>query len=326
MAESRDFDPGPWVGHDFSEARKHFDRHVGRSYGETQAKKVTTKGLLPDRLSTKSHFPVIVLIDGTGSMGDWPATLFSKLPYLDHELRKEYLGPDVEICFGMTCDAYAGDAYPLQMQPFSKGVDLKERLKALAREENCGGTGNQESYELGALYVLHQIDLPAECRPTLILIGDERPYQETSVANAKKHAGVTLEKAVSTKEVFQGLRDKGYSVYLVRKPYLTMYHKGTPTDRSIYTEWVDLLGEQYIANLPEARGIMDTMFGIFARESNKIEYFRKEVEGRQRPEQVETVYAALETIFRGSERTDDGDSSDSKLRDPLTGKRGRDLL
>jgi hypothetical protein len=30
-------------------------------------------------------------------MGDWPATMFSKLPYLENE-GKEYLGEDFEIC------------------------------------------------------------------------------------------------------------------------------------------------------------------------------------------------------------------------------------
>ena len=158
MSESSDYTPGAWAGHDFGTARKKYDRHVGRSYGDAQAKKVTATKLVPATVKTESPTPLVIWVDVTGSMGAWPATIFSKLPYLDHEIRTEYLGADAEVCFGAVGDAHS-DKYPVQVQPFTSGTDMKKKLEQLVIEGNGGGQV-KESYELAALYTLHNIETP----------------------------------------------------------------------------------------------------------------------------------------------------------------------
>src|SRR5262245_45615202 len=107
MAETSDFTPADWsAGHPFSDARKAYDAHAGRSYADAAAKGVRSADLVPESVTTDSPSPVVILCDVTGSMGEWPATIFSKLPYLDHEA-KEYLGEGVEFCFGAIGDAYS---------------------------------------------------------------------------------------------------------------------------------------------------------------------------------------------------------------------------
>src|ERR1700676_3501371 len=111
MSESSNYDPGDWKGYDFTAARKTYDQHVGRSYATAKADNKRGSDLIPLTLKTNSPAPLVILCDVTGSMGDWPATIFSKLPYLDKEC-KEYLGPDYAFSYAATADQ--DDSFPLQ--------------------------------------------------------------------------------------------------------------------------------------------------------------------------------------------------------------------
>ena len=172
MSEAGDFTPGVWAGYDFSSARKKYDVHVGRSYGDAVAKRKKATDLVPASLTTNSESPLVIACDVTGSMGEWPAVIFSKLPYLELE-GKEYLGPTMEISFAAIGDAYC-DQYPLQVRPFTSGTDLKSQLEELVIE---GGGGGQacESYELAALYYSRNVGMPNAIKPIFVYIGDEPP-------------------------------------------------------------------------------------------------------------------------------------------------------
>ena len=170
MSEAGDFDPGPWQGHDFKSAKKKYDVHVGRSYQDAVKKKVNPNDLVPSTIATDSKAPLVVACDVTGSMGESPATIFSKCPYLDLE-GKEYLGDDMAISFAAVGDAYS-DQYPLQVQPFDHGLKLKKCLKELIIEGGGGGQ-SKESYELAALYYARNVDMPNAINPIFVFIGDE---------------------------------------------------------------------------------------------------------------------------------------------------------
>src|SRR5690349_9356661 len=114
MAEGDDYTPAPWAAqHDFKSARASYDRSAGRSYADAKEKNVTASDLVPAQIATKSRNPLLIWCDTTGSMGEWPGVMFSKIPYLDHEMRTEYLGQDAEVSFGSITDT--GDEYPLQV-------------------------------------------------------------------------------------------------------------------------------------------------------------------------------------------------------------------
>jgi hypothetical protein len=299
MSESGDYSPGVWKGHDFASARKAYDSHVGRSYSDAITAGKGTKDLIAENVKTDSTAPLIIVIDETGSMGDWPATMFSKLPYLEHET-KEYLGDDAEICFMAIGDAYCNEKYPLQVRPFAKGVNLKDRLKELVIE---GGGGGQttESYELAALFAAEKIEAPKAIKPVIIFVGDEQPYDTISGDQAERLLGIKLEKTLTTQAVFEKLKQK-YAVYIIRKPYgSASVNARSSEDARITEKWAELVGNDHIANLPEASRVVDVIFGILAKETGRIAYFEKELEDRQLKDadgkdKVKAVYKSLVTI------------------------------
>ena len=200
----------------------------------------------------------------------------------------------MQIAFGAIGDAAARDTYPVQMRPFTSGLDLKTRMQELVVEKKGGG-GLEESYELGALYCLHNVKMKKAVNPIVIFIGDEKPYGNISPEMALM-AGVKLEKRVTTKEVFNQLKRK-FSVYLIRKPYHeTGSNALSAEDKEVRSVWVDLLGSDHVCDLPEPGRVVDVIFGILARETGRIEYFREEIEGRQKKDQVKTVYRSLASI------------------------------
>ena len=336
MAEDYDYNPGHWQGHDFRSARAHYDRHVGRSYTKAKAKGTTASDMVPASVRTESTSPVVIMVDVTGSMGKWPATMFSKLPYLELE-GQEYLGPDMEISWAAIGDAVKGDRYPLQVRDFTKGTDLKVKLEELIIEGGGGG-GGEESYELGALYYATNCEMPFGVKPLFILVADEMPYDHVPASRALHVAKARLDEDqnqsrragrrsndLSTEEVFEMLKQK-FEVYLVHKPY----GDGGQTRR----RWVQLLGEDHIADLQDATRVVDVIFGIFARETNRVDYFQTEIEDRQEvhtpdgKRKVGTVYKALQTIHRptAADAALVKQRGHSTLHRPTRGKKSKGLL
>lgn len=301
MSESGDYNPGVWAGHDFKSARRSYDDHVGRSYDKAVSAGKTAKDLIALNITSNSTCPGIVDIDGTGSMEDWPATICSKLGYLDNEA-KEYLGADYEICFMSNGDAHCSDEkYPLQIRPFAKGIDLDVRLKELILEHGGGGQGT-ETYELNAFAALECIHTPKAIRkPYFIIIGDEKCYSYVDKGHIERLLGIRMEESMTTKALFKKLTDK-YSVYLIRKSYGTAGGDDMSSqDKAITKDWAELIGEDHISNLPKAERVVDVIFGIWAKETNRIAYFENELEDRQLKDadgeaKVDVVYKSLATI------------------------------
>ena len=298
MSESHDYVPAPqWQGHDFQRARARYDQHVSSSYQEAVSIGASLDSKREKQVSSKAQRPLIIVIDETSSMGDWPATMFSKLPYLDHEVR-DYLGDDAEICFAAIGDAHKNETYALQVRPFATGKDLEVRLKQLTIENKGGGNGG-ETYELAALYFAHNLSVSAMAEPIVIFIGDEPCFDSVSVEHAAKYACVNLDRSLTTKQVFAELQ-RTASVYFIQKPYGSSDagsgNSWNGETKRAHDKWVPLVGESHIAMLPDPNRVVDVIFGILAAEVDRIDDFREEIEGRQKPGQVKTVYKSLETI------------------------------
>lgn len=306
MPEYSDYTPAPWSNDSFTDARATYDSHVGRSYDDAKTRGVKATDLVPAKMTTNAKRPIVILTDETGSMGDWPATIFSKLGYLDHEA-KFYFGDDYAICFGAFGDAGKHEDYALQMRPFATGAELQERLKELVIEAKGGGNVI-ESSELGALYVDRNIETPNADRPILIIITDEKCYGTVNTDEAKQWAKVDLKERLSAKALFESLQQK-WSVYLIRKPYHDQTEGAAEpsTNREVRLSWENYLGEDHIAFLPDANRVVDVIFGIFAEEADKVIEFRQELNDRQLKDKggdvkVATVLKALGTIH-----TEDGE-------------------
>lgn len=295
MSETADYSPGDWKGYDFDAARKSYDKHAGRAYDAAVSNNKKAKDMAPKKMKTEAKAPVVILCDVTGSMGDWPATIFSKLPYLDNEA-KEYLGSDYEISFAATTDEQ--DSFPLQAREFVKGRKMEDELKQLVIGGGSGPEEAHEAYELSALYYARNVEMPNAEHPILIFICDEHFHNTVNPQLARSVCHVDVDDKLSSKEVFEELKKK-FSVYAIRKSY-------GGRDRQIVQQWAGVLGEDHMAELPSADRVVDVIFGILAKETDKISYFRDEIEDRQRPDQVDTVYKSLKTIHALPEKADDG--------------------
>jgi hypothetical protein len=294
MAETADYDPGDWKGYDFTSARATYDAHVGRSYTDAVSKKVVPTTLVPDQITTDSTAPLVIITDHTGSMGDWTATVFSKLPYLDME-GKEYLGDDMEISFAAVGDVFS-DQYPLQVQPFGKGTALADNLKKLVIEGNGGGQ-HFESYDIAAAYYARNCNMPNAVKPILVFIGDEGLYETIDQEHATTWARTLCEGRMHISQIMKELRQK-FSVYVVLKPYGSGYkeNKKSDLDLRIEKQWIELLGEDHVCYLADPTRVVDSIFGILAKETGRYDYFKEELTGRQKPDQVSVVLKSLNSI------------------------------
>lgn len=317
MSEGGDsYDPGPWAGYDYKSAWAAYDdtpkpsTSFGSSYSYADDKpkaksvKISLDDLVPKTISTNARSPVVILTDGTGSMGEFPKVIFEKLPLLDLGI-KDYLD-DVEISVAMIGDAYC-DKYPLQVRPFTKGTGLVDALGNL-QIESGGGSGAEESYDLGALYYARNCDMPKATKPVLIFIGDEGIYKSIESSQAKDWARVDSPPAKSA-DLFKELQQK-FSVYCIRKSY---GHDGksnftSAQDQKIQQQWESYIGSDRIAILNDPRRVVDVIFGLLAYETNKEGFFKKELTERQKPEQVETVMKSMLTIGKSRKALPPGKS------------------
>ncbi len=299
MSESGDYEPAPWArSHDFKSARATYDQNAGRSYAQAQINGTTASDLLPASIETLSPHPILVRVDQTGSMGKWPGPIFAKMGYMDHELRTQYLGKDYEISFGAICDT--ADEYPLQVQPFVKGEGVQKAILDIVKAGGGGGSDMyHEAYGLAGLYDIHNVKTPKSLiTPPLIIIGDEMPGP-ISKTDAENLAKVSIENQRMTADaIFKNLMQH-YSVYLILKPYGDERLSGDKLPeitKRVYERWEGILGASRIALLSEADRVVDVIFGILAQETNQVDYFKEEIEGRQTAAQVKTVYKSLETV------------------------------
>jgi hypothetical protein len=228
-------------------------------------------------------------------MGEWPITIFSKLPYLEHE-GQEYLGDDMEISFCAIGDSKS-DTYPLQVREFVKGAELKTELEALVHEGN-GGANQQESYDLAALYYSRNCEMDGAIRkPVFIFIGDEGVYDPDFSPRADEIAQTTVDGRSNPKSAFNALCQK-FNVYCIRKAY------GSTAERAIQEQWQELLGKDHVINLQAAERVVDVIFGILAKETGRIDYFNDELNDRQGKDddgdkKIEVVLRSLHSIHTG---------------------------
>jgi hypothetical protein len=296
MSEAGDYTATSWVStHDFTSARAtYMDSVVNRSYSKAAATGTAAKDLVEHNISLETP-TLIIVSDVTGSMGQWPAIMFSKLPYLMHEL-KVYLGEEAGVLVAAVGDATC-DNYPLQLQiPKKTYNEANEAFNKLVVEGGGGGQ-TKESYELAAGYMLHGVKVKRDMpKPILVFIGDEFPYEMVSATQLANY-GITVENE-STVEVFRKLREV-YDVYLIQKPYGSNDFNN-PQTVMIKAAWQPLLDPEHIIPLNQPERVVDVLFGILAGATNKVDYFKSELIDRQKPEQVTTVLTSLSGLYKNN--------------------------
>jgi len=172
-----------------------YDREVTSTestYSTAATTALSQKGLHPDlnpyQRSVKcgsDQFPIVVAIDVTGSMSNWPKIMWDKMPMFYGQILMKNYATNPTLSFCAIGDAIS-DKAPLQVCQFAQGTDIDTWISKIFLEGG-GGPGSYESYELAAFYYSHMFSWEGQPEPDyegtyhgkkgyFILTGDEHFY------------------------------------------------------------------------------------------------------------------------------------------------------
>ena len=251
------------------------------SKAEPKLELVDPKGKI---ITSDSENVLLVGLDGTGSMQTMPAEFFDRASLLYQTLFK--YRPDVEISFSVIGDA-KWDKWPLQVSNFGKGVTLDDYLKAL-HAEGAGGPGIQESYELWGHYLNHNVKVPKAISPTLILIGDEKFYDNIDPDQVQKFIGSKLQAPIPSMEMWKQLAER-FDIYMLRKSY-------SGHDEKVLAQWNEALGPQRIIPIEDPQRVVDVALGIVAKKWGNFGDFAQNLSARQDEPNIEKVMTSLRAV------------------------------
>nr|MDO8112170.1 hypothetical protein [Candidatus Sigynarchaeota archaeon] len=266
---------------------------AGRKYEEPKTIVPPPRGKV---LITKAKFPLVVAVDVTGSMREFPKIIFEKLCILYNEimlfLPKE-LKDNFEISFAAIGDAYSDQA-PVQVTDFATGKELDLNIKSLYPEGGGGGQA-RESYELMAYYYARHCNLVSPLqnpRPLFVLVGDEGFYAKINREHVRRFISGEdkLRSDLISEDVFDVLKQK-FNVYMLRIKY-----EVADDEKDIDAKWRKVLGSSHVILMQDPKRIVDTIIGIVATVVDGFDAFKQRIEVRQTPEQVAQVYLSLDGI------------------------------
>jgi hypothetical protein len=183
-----------------------------------------------------------VLFDLTGSMGNVPRTLQSKLPGLLGLLMRKGYVEHPQILFGAVGDATC-DRAPLQVGQFESDNRMDDDLGKILLE---GGGGGQmrESYELAMYFMARHTAM--DCldkrgrRGYLFMIGDELAYPKVKKREIAKIIGGEPPEDIAMASIVEELKRK-FEVYFIIPE--GAYHSG---DDRLTEFWHTHLGQNVI--------------------------------------------------------------------------------
>lgn len=234
-------------------------------------------------IRSESQNPIIVGVDGTGSMQSWPAEIFDRLPLLYQTLSK--YREDTELSFSVIGDANF-DQWPAQISDFGKGPVLDDYLKAL-HAEGKGGPGIRESYELWAYFMLNHCETPNAPKPILLLMGDERFYETVKPELVEKYLGRSTQ-AMDSMQLWKQLAER-FDIYHLRKSY-------EGRDAEIVPQWSEAIGSQRVIPVQDPLRVVDVGMGIVAKLWGNSGDFAKNLSARQDAAAIAGVNASLRYV------------------------------
>ena len=246
------------------------------------------------RLATESAHPIVVAVDVTGSMANWPFEIFDRLPLLYNTLSQ--YKEDVEICFAAIGDANC-DRWPLQVTDFAHGYDLEQQLNALYGEG--GGGDAPESYGLFAWWLENHVSTPRADRPFLIVFGDapmheKIPRQQIADLMGDRPEGQGLldrmfgnspNGSLDALETWRRVAAK-WNTWFLRRP---TGRKGDEVDR----QWGTALGADHVFHIDDEQRAVDYAMGLIARSWGRFEDFQTNLRARQDETKVKSVAEKL---------------------------------
>jgi hypothetical protein len=233
-------------------------------------------------VTTTSTNPLIVAIDVTGSMANWPFEIFDRLPLLYNTLSQ--YRPDLEICFAAIGDAGCDD-WPLQVTTFASGYDLEQLLSALYGE---GGGGDEpESYGLFAHWVNTHVEIPnADEKPFLIVFGDASMHSRVPEAQVAHYLGDKTNGQIDAIKAWNQVCET-WNTWFLRRP------TGSPGDH-VDQQWGKAVSEQKIFRIKDEQRAVDYAMGLIARAWGHFGDFQNNMRARQSEDKVKEVSTPIE--------------------------------
>jgi len=185
---------------------------------------------------------IAVLFDVTGSMGNVPCVLQTKLGKLMRVLVQRGYVAHPQILFGAIGDANC-DRIPLQIGQFESGLEMDDDLGKIYLE---GGGGGQvhETYELGLYFMARHTAIDCFDRRGhkgyLFTIGDEKPYPAVRRSQVKQLIGDSLALRISTEALVAEVQQRYEYFHII--PTNTS-HGGSA---EVQARWRALLGERVL--------------------------------------------------------------------------------
>jgi hypothetical protein len=257
-------------------------------------------------IRAESPLAVVLAVDVTGSMKEWPGLIFQKIPTLYSEanvalqgikLGELEKGKKVDGVLEMAViaigDAPAGDRVPLQVGDFAKGSDLVNIVNRIYPEG--GGRGNaKESYDLALYYVDRHCktpNVPKSAKPILIIAGDEGFYEEVDPGCVNALIGDDIKQPRKTEDVIERIKKK-FDTYMLR-PEPSNYNYAP-----IHKQWQDALGSQRVLRMDDPARLVDCIIQICAYAAGNFDLGKDLLERRQTPKQVKEVLDALSPLTK----------------------------
>jgi hypothetical protein len=235
------------------------------------------------RLRTESRNPLIVAVDVTGSMANWPFEIFDRLPLLYNTLAQ--YRDDLEICFAAIGDA-AADHWPLQVTDFAKGYDLEQQLGALYGEG--GGGDAPESYGLFAYWARHHVEVPNAERPFLIVFGDAPMHVRFPAEQVRRLLGDGAQQPIDALAEWRALAQK-WDTWFLRRP------TGRAGDE-VDVQWRDALGAQRVVHMQDEQRAVDYAMGLVARTWGRFGDFKENMAARQDTAKIDQLERQLDEV------------------------------
>ena len=232
----------------------------------------------PERvLKVKHRNPIIVFLDGTGSMGDSAKVAYDKAPMIWGQIEQQRFLADPAMSLAVVGDEFS-DRFPVQVSDFAVGLKIHQEFPKLFLE-GCGGRTKEESYEAAVHYVLDhaKFEVPAD-HAFAFIVGDEAPY--------RTHGGL------STKVIMDKF-GKTWDTWLLHRKYSSHYPKDDP---NIVRAWKQVLDPERIVCFTDMKAIADIILGIIAIRTGRrtLEEYAQDMNLRdQTPERIKMIQGVL---------------------------------
>ncbi|MBI1298225.1 hypothetical protein GC175_25105 [bacterium] len=222
-----------------------YDQHIRQSGQVRVHDQMNPHGVVRESRDSDEHpesVAIGVIFDVTGSMGNVPRVLQTKLGALMRVLIQKGYVEHPQVLFGAVGDAYT-DAVPLQIGQFEAGLEMDDELGKIYLE---GGGGGQvhETYELAVYFMARHTSI--DCwekrrkKGYLFTIGDEKPYAVVRRQQVIQLIGDPVQADIPVETIMAEVQTRYEHFHII--PTNTSHGQSA----EVQGRWKELLGERVI--------------------------------------------------------------------------------